>query len=190
MHTDRSSGAALSDDALLAAAKSDPGQFALLYDRYVDAVFRYCHRRLDDREAAEDATSQIFEKAFSNLPKCRDEWFRPWLFRIAHNVVIDCYRQRRPTVELLDDALQMADEAENPEERAISSESAATLRQLLELLSAEQREVIELRLAGLNGTESMAVLGISREVLGSRTYRAMNRLRSLIEDAEALGVRS
>ncbi len=54
-----------SDDALVAASLSDRQAFGLLYDRYVDAVSRYCNGRLRDREAAEDATSLIFARALS-----------------------------------------------------------------------------------------------------------------------------
>src|SRR5262245_60361601 len=76
------------DDALLVMrAQAEPSAFTVLYDRYVEAVYRYCDRRLGDRTAAEDATSVIFTRAFVNLPKYRAGTFRGWLFTIAHNVV-------------------------------------------------------------------------------------------------------
>ena len=75
------------DDALVAAAREDPAEFAVLYRRYVDAVYRYCHRRLGNREAAEDATSLVFTKAIDALPRYRAGGFRAWLFAIAHNTI-------------------------------------------------------------------------------------------------------
>ncbi len=55
-----------SDSALVAAARADRRAFAPLYNRYVDPVYRYCLRRLGDRAAAEDATSQVFSKGLAN----------------------------------------------------------------------------------------------------------------------------
>ena len=70
-------------------AQRDPYAFALLYTRYLDPIHRYCYRRLGSREAAEDATSLVFAKALSALPRYHDTSFRSWLFTIAHHVVID-----------------------------------------------------------------------------------------------------
>lgn len=174
----------LDDAALLAAAKGNRVQFAHLYDRYVQQVYRYCDRRLRDREAAEDATSQTFEKAFASLGRCPDDAFRAWLFTIAHNVVVDVQRKHRPQ-RPIEDAVHVADQEPEPEIVVLSQESIRSVRDLLPLLTPDQRAVIELRLAGLSGTETMQVLDISRDVLGARTYRALARMRSLLAAEEA-----
>src|SRR4051812_44637441 len=83
-------GTELSDAVLVARSKVDPQTFALLYQRYVTAIYRYCYHRLGSAESAEDATSEIFLKALVALPRHRDnQSFRSWLFAIAHNVVTD-----------------------------------------------------------------------------------------------------
>src|SRR4051812_47033929 len=84
------------DAVLVARAQRDPNEFAALYLRYVDPVFRYCYRSLGTRDAAADATSQIFANAISALPRCDGSTFRPWLFAIAHNALMDVHRARRP----------------------------------------------------------------------------------------------
>jgi RNA polymerase sigma-70 factor (ECF subfamily) len=180
-------GSEQDDTVLLLAAKADPRSFAALYGRYADAVYRYCDRRLRDCHAAEDATSQVFERAFVNLSKCRHDAFRPWLFTIAHNVVVDAFRRRRHLVPL-ENAERVPDVCESPEDAALSGETARTVRDLLQALTPDQRAVIELRLAGLTGTESMKLLGISRPVLGARTFRAMNTMRALLQATEANAV--
>jgi RNA polymerase sigma-70 factor (ECF subfamily) len=168
------------DDALLVErAQAEPGAFAPLYDRYVDAVFRYCDRRLGDRSAAEDATSTIFMRAFVNLPRFHAGSFRGWLFTIAHNVVADEYRRHRP-VAPIEDADERTDPAPTPEELAIDAEAVASVRQLLGRLSPDQQQIIELRLAGLTGEEIVAVLGRSRGAVDALTYRAVARLRDLL----------
>src|SRR5690349_12775031 len=140
----------LADASLVAEAKRDRRAFAPLYRRYVDRVYRYCDRVLGDRELAEDATSLVFTKALAGLPRCRDDAFRSWLFSIAHNVIVDTQRARVSTsplteaVEIADGALDRA-----PEAHALVGDDARTIRALLAHLSPEQREILELRLAGL-----------------------------------------
>jgi RNA polymerase sigma-70 factor (ECF subfamily) len=77
------------DDALVARAREDRRAFAPLYERYFDAVYRYCYHRLGNWTDAEDATSLVFANALGALPRFRDHAgsFRSWLFTIAHNVV-------------------------------------------------------------------------------------------------------
>ena len=83
--------------AIIALAKRDPAAFAPLYQEYLGPVYRYCYRRLGSREAAEDATSLVFERALRALPTFRGASFRAWLFTIAHNAVTDAYRRRGAT---------------------------------------------------------------------------------------------
>ncbi|HEY7032089.1 MAG TPA: sigma-70 family RNA polymerase sigma factor [Thermomicrobiales bacterium] len=175
------------EDALLVAhAQVDPSAFTVLYDRYVEAVYRYCDRRLGDRTAAEDATSTIFTRAFVNLPKYRTGTFRGWLFTIAHNVVVDEHRRRRPDapIEAADETI---DPAPTPEDLAIDAEAAASVRALLSRLSPDQRQILELRLAGLSGEEIVAVLGRSRAAVDALAYRAVNRLRELLGERATEG---
>jgi RNA polymerase sigma factor (sigma-70 family) len=84
------------DLGLVALAQADPRAFACLYRRFFDQVYWYCFGRLGDAKSAEDATSEVFAKVLAALPRyeAREPSFRAWLFRIAHNVVLDCPRQR------------------------------------------------------------------------------------------------
>jgi DNA-directed RNA polymerase specialized sigma24 family protein len=93
----RTETAATSDEEalLVARAKEDLTAFAPLYARYLTPVYRYCYARLGDREAAEDATSQVFTRALVALPEHRGGSFGAWLFAIALNVVAN--QHRRPT---------------------------------------------------------------------------------------------
>ena len=75
----------LSDQALVERAQRNPAAFEGLYDRYLDPIYAYCHRRLGTRELAEDATSQVFVQALAALPRFRAHSFRAWLYTIAHN---------------------------------------------------------------------------------------------------------
>ena len=171
----------MTDAELAERAAADPQAFALLYARYLDPVYRYCLRRLGSRAAAEDAASIVFTKVLAGLPRYRAESFRAWLFTIAHHVVVDQYREARPS-QPLEDAFAVADAAPSPEEAAIAAEDRSTVRALLDLLTERQREVVELRLAGLTGAEIARALGRSQSDVNVTQFRAMARLR------ERLGV--
>lgn len=167
------------DAALVARARDDPLAFAALYDRYIDAIYGYCVLRLGRREVAEDAASVIFSRAFAGLPRYRGPSFRAWLFGIAHHVVIDVYRTTRSDLSL-DAARDLDDPARSPEEAAIASESERALAAALACLTPDQRQVIELRLAGLTGAEIGAALGRSQGAIAVAQHRAMRRLRLLL----------
>ncbi len=174
-----------SDDeaALVARAKRDRQAFASLYHRYFDLVYRYCYRRLGSREAAADATSQVFANALGKIGGCRDESFRSWLFAIAHNVVTDCYRAAHPE-EALEAALEIHDPTPDPEALALAAEDRRLIQTLLTRLPEGQRQVAELRLAGLNGAEIGQVLGRSRSWVDTTQFRAVARMRKLLGIAE------
>lgn len=176
-----------SDDALAARSLHDPEAFTLLYRAYALDVYRYCYRRLQDRDSAEDATSQTFVNAYAGLRRLGHKPFRPWLFAIAHNVVVDMHRARRP-LSPLDDVDVQEDPDPSPETRAIAREQRDAMQRLLRQLSKRDREVVELRMAGLTGREIAQALGCSRDAVRAAQYRAMHRLRELLE-TEGIGER-
>ncbi|MDI3340942.1 MAG: sigma-70 family RNA polymerase sigma factor [Sphaerobacter sp.] len=171
---------AVDEEALVERARRDPRAFAVLYARYADPVYRFCYRRLGEVEAAEDATSQVFLKALAALPRYRAGSFRSWLFTIAYHVVADRYRERRPD-RLPDTTPEPIDPGLTPEEALLHSEAHRSVRALLARLSPEQREVVELRLAGLNGAEIARVLGRSHGSVRALQYRAAQRLRAALD---------
>lgn len=164
---------------LVALAQRDRRAFAPLYTRYFDPVYRYCYRRLGSPEAAADATSQTFAKALAALPSCRAETFRPWLFAIAHNVLTDGFRGSRFD-QPLESAAEVVDAAPSPEDLAVVAEERTTLERLLVQLQPEQRQILELRLAGLTSKEIAAALGRTPNAVDQAQFRAVNRLRTLL----------
>ena len=172
---------AVDDADLVAWAQADRQAFAVLYRRYLDPVHQYCYRRLGSREAAEDATSLVFTKAFVSLPGYRAGSFRSWLFAIAYHVITDDLRSRRVVAEL-NAATEVPDREPTPEEVVIAAEASSSVVRLLDHLPASQRRVVELRLAGLTGREVAAVLGCSLPAVKIAQVRAYSRLRSLLAD--------
>ena len=169
------------DAALVAAARPDPRAFVALYERYVERVYGYCHARLGDREAAEDATSEVFTKALAAIGRYEDILFAAWLFRIARNVVVDA-RRRRPAAPL-DTLDERPDPARGPDEAAVGTAERAAVRAALAALPADERAPVELPYAGWSGEEIAARLGRSPAAVKQLRYRAMRRLRAALARA-------
>lgn len=173
-------GTGEADALLVSRVQQDPAAFAELYRRYLNPIYGYCWRRLGSREAAEDATSQIFLKALGALPQYRgDHTFRSWLFTIAHNVVVDHYRAHRPD-RPLDEAVNVSDHHQSPEDLAVAAADAAAMRAMLGNLTPDQARVIELRLAGLSESEIARVLNRRPGSVRATQFRALGRLRTLL----------
>jgi DNA-directed RNA polymerase specialized sigma24 family protein len=86
-----------SDAALLAAARTDPGAFRELYDRYADRVLGYHQRRCRDEDAAHELTAETFAQVWLVRARFRDDCdgsAGPWLFGIARNVLLVSVRRR------------------------------------------------------------------------------------------------
>ncbi len=166
--------------------KERDAAFASFYRENLDDVFRYCYFRLGSREAAEDATSDIFTKALASFASYTGKGSRrSWLFSIAHNAVIDQHRRKRPTVPF-DDLDEIEDERDGPESIALSNTEQAEVHALLQQLPDTQRQILELRLAGLTGAEIAEVLGRTHAAVKIAQVRAYQALRKLLVQQGAL----
>ncbi len=170
--------AAPTDEELARRAAGDRWAFAVLYRRWAEPVYRYCYRRLLTREGAEDVTSQVMTQAFASIARFHGNSFPAWLFTIAHNAIVSTVR--RPSWRLtgpLADDLPLADPSPGPEELALAGEASRRLYTALAVLSVEQRQVIELRLADLTTGEIAQVTGRTVEAVRMLQHRAIRRLR-------------
>jgi RNA polymerase sigma factor (sigma-70 family) len=179
--------AATWDDAALAiAAREDQQAFSILYDRYLTPMYRYCYARLGSREAAEDATSEVFLKALSGIDGYRNGVFVAWLFRIAQRVIIDAYRRGGRSAPL--SALELASSPDClPEDHALINDERSALHTALARLPADQRSVLELQLAGWSGQDIAAALGKTHAAIKMLRYRAVERLRGILTDTDVFG---
>jgi RNA polymerase sigma-70 factor (ECF subfamily) len=166
------------EEAIIARARHNPAAFAPLYRHYVRPIYAFCHQRLGDRELAEDATSQGFVNALAALPRYQTGSFRAWLCAIARNVVADM-RRRHPNAQLAE-GWELADARRLPEDELLVADSERSVAQLLSHLTPDQREIVELRLAGLNGAEIANVLGRSHGAIRAIQFRAYQKLREFL----------
>lgn len=165
------------EQAEIRAAQQNRAAFAPLYERYADAVYGYCLRRLSDPELAADTTAEVFTRAMTTIGTFRGRSFRSWLFTIARNAVIDRYRARKP-VESLPETL--VSRQMSPEDIAIQRETRLELQAALVHLTDQQQDVITLRLAGLKGKEIATAMDMTLGAVKATQVRAFARLRELM----------
>ncbi|MER5514747.1 RNA polymerase sigma factor [Streptomyces sp. NPDC002763] len=176
-----------SDARVIARSREEPEQFAVLFDRYADAVHRYAARRLGP-EAAEDLMAETFITAFQRrhtYDLARAD-ARPWLFGIATNLVGRHRRAEARRFRALSRLPEPVVHEEPVADRAVARAGATGVRRELAAalggLSARHRDVVLLvAWADLDYEEAAEALGVPVGTIRSRLHRARGRLR------EALG---
>ncbi len=159
--------------------RGDQDAFASLYDTYRAGIRRYILIRVADPELAEDLTSLVFLKAWENLNTFRTgrSPFAAWLYRIAHNAVIDHYRTSKTVVSLEEAAplqLSFSDEIDKKLDLQILAQE---LLQGLKVLTGTQQEVLILRfILGFTTPEIAQSLNKQQGAVRALQMRALKRL--------------
>jgi RNA polymerase sigma-70 factor (ECF subfamily) len=177
------------DDAIIRRAQAlDSGALAELYNRHFDGIYRYLFTRTHHQADAEDLTEQVFLKMVDSIHRYRPRGvaFSSWLYRIAHNLLVDRYRRAgREAVELTDrvrDGRPHADPAtlvQNHEERR-------ELLAAVQRLTPEQQQVITMRFIDNLEVDEIARLMRRRPgAIHSMQHRALASLyRFLLEPGQ------
>ena len=181
------------EDAALArrAAAGDADAFGVLYDRYMDAVYRYVFYRVRNEAEAEDVTSDVFMRALRAIPKYEPrQAFLAWLYRIARNAVIDRSRRRAARQQVsFEDALAHpnADQVVNPDEGLLAGSDASVVRRAMQQLTPLQQEILVLRYVEGYDTKTISKLVGKRDgTIRGIEFRALTTLRGLIPSREQL----
>ncbi|HOW77082.1 MAG TPA: RNA polymerase sigma factor [Candidatus Competibacteraceae bacterium] len=177
------------DDAdetlMLRYRDGDAGAFARLYARHKGPLYRYFLRQCGQPAVAEELFQDVWLKLITAragyVPQAR---FATWLYRIAHNRLVDYYRasQRNLPVSYASDCPEWAEVPapveEQPENREDRRRQAERLLELLAELPEAQREAVLLKEeAGLSLEEIAQTTGTGRETVKSRLRYALARLR-------------
>jgi RNA polymerase sigma-70 factor (ECF subfamily) len=173
--------------ALVQAAQAGDGEaFGKLYDRYVDAVFRFIFYRVNDRALAEDFTSETFLRALRRISTINYQGrdIGAWFMTIARNIVFDHSKSARFRLELTTgEVIDGDDRAPSPESAVLTSLTNARLLEAVNTLNDEQKECIVLRfLNGLSVAETAEVMGKNDGAIKALQHRAVKRLAGLVAD--------
>lgn len=168
------------------ASQHDPEAFAELYDLYVDKIYNYVYYKVGNATEAEDLTAQVFMKAWEAIGNYRWQGhsFSPWLFRIAHNLVVDYHRARRQTVVL--EAVETGPHKplatdDRPEQVLHHLMTMERVREAIRQLTEEQQTVIILRfLEGYSTAEIAEIMGKRRGAVRGLQFRGLAALRKIL----------
>jgi RNA polymerase sigma-70 factor (ECF subfamily) len=169
------------DRQLVEQARQDPAAFGALYDRYVDRIFVYTARLMQDDAAAQDVTAVTFEKALRHIR--RYEWqnksFAAWLYRIARNEAISRLRRQKwlsPRQWFGSTELRVTETAVQ------TRQTNQAIHQALARLRPKDRDIIVLRYLDELSSEDVAeILACSTDIVYVRLHRALTRLRVELE---------
>lgn len=170
---------------LIARAQSgDARALSALYQAYVQAVYRYFLIRVGEPTQAEDLTADVFLRVVDGLPRYRERGlpFGAWVFRIAHDKLIDHYRRaaRRPVASLTE---SIRSRSPSPADSAEAGETWQALQSALTNLTDEQRNVIQFRFIEEWSLEETArAMNKSINAIKALQHRALNTLRRRIND--------
>lgn len=165
------------DNLVEGAKHGDADAFGVLYDRYQPEILRYLVNHVRDHATAEDLTQQVFLKAWQAIPRYeqRNVPFKSWLYRMAHNQMVDHFRTKRTTVDL--EGIDRAEPAE-AEALVIAGETRKVLEGALLRLSTDHREVLVLRfLMEKSAAEIGAIMGRKEVTVRGLQLRALRALR-------------
>jgi RNA polymerase sigma-70 factor (ECF subfamily) len=174
--------------ALIERARSDPEAFGLLYERYVGKIYNYIYYRVGNHYDAEDLTARTFYRALNHIAEYtpRGAPFSAWLYRIAHNLVVNWHRdrQRHQLVSLeeviLHTPLEHGEELHQLSEREDEKERLlAAVRRLPE----DRQQLLILKFVeGLSNVEIGQIMGRSEGAIKSLYYRTLLSLREMLEE--------
>jgi RNA polymerase sigma-70 factor (ECF subfamily) len=171
------------EENLVRRAKERDGRaFAQLYEEYFDKIFRYVALKIGDQMEAEDITQQVFLNAIRAISsfKLKGIPFSAWLFRIAHNQVVDHLRKKtRRSVSSIDKVSLCADD--DPTQTLGRKMDVERLNSATRKLTLAQQEVISLRFAGeMSIAEVAKVMGKSEGAIKALQHSAIVALRKVL----------
>ena len=184
----------LTDDMLVALYLDGNNRaFDEILNRHKDRLYSYIFFLVRSREVAEDIFQETFVKAIVNLQQGRytadDNKFYAWLTRIAHNLVIDLFRQERNENQISNDEAEVdlfnnqAYSEGTIESRIVNSQVLADVRRLIDYLPANQREVIYMRYyQSLSFKDIATITGVSINTALGRVRYAILNMRRIAEE--------
>lgn len=159
-------------------ARGETEAFGVLYDRYIEKIYRFIYYKTFSKEVSEDLVSDVFTKAFGKIGSydTGKGSFSAWLYRIARNAVIDHYRTKKATTPI-EDEFDLGTDDRTPE--ALDAlRTLAHVTEYMETLTPKQREIITLRVWEEKSYREIAeIVGGSEDSVKMAFSRSIRELR-------------
>lgn len=169
------------------ARRRDAQAFGVLYNIYFDKIYKYVYYKIKRKEEAEDLTGLVFLKAWEAIENFRWQGypFSTWLYRIAHNQLVDTYRTHRETLPL--EFVERDDSGIDPFEAVERASLLTQIRVALKHLTYEQQRVVTLRyFEGYSISEIAAMMNKGPDAIRALQHRALRVLQPRMRSGEPL----
>lgn len=166
---------------------ADQSAFAEVYEAYAGRIYRYLLSRTSSQSDAEELTSRTFLNAFAGLSRyrARRRGFSVWLMTIAHNLLVNWYRDRgrRPPMAPLEAAIDIPAETPGPESSLETNELNQRVREAIDELAPDRQQLITLKYVnGLSNAEIGRIMGRTEGAVKSLHHRTLRRLQGTLSD--------
>jgi len=169
------------EEKLVKDAKKNKSLFSKLYKHYYPHISRFINNRVYSSDDAEDITSSVFQKAFMGIEsfKWQGVSFSSWLYRIAHNTLVDYYRNQekhKGQIKIIDDIHES--KFNTPEQDAIEYYQSEFMQKLLEILPEREKLIIYHKFyEGRTNKEIAIQLNITETNVSTIIFRVLKKLK-------------
>jgi RNA polymerase sigma-70 factor (ECF subfamily) len=168
--------------SLVAAAKTDISAFERLYDLYFNYIYRYCRNRLPNKEMTEDVVSLVFTKAITAIKQfdtSKGFRFGSWLYKTAHNAIIDLLKKERHSQKVsLDDIEEFSELTASDPDYAEKTEERTRVLTVLETMHERYQFILTLRFfEDLSIERIAAVMNMKPIHVSTILYRALTQFK-------------
>jgi RNA polymerase sigma-70 factor, ECF subfamily len=171
------------------AQQLDQAALTQIYEENFDKIYRYVVLKIGDRTEAEDMTQQVFLNALQSISSYKNKGLpiSSWLYRIAHNQIVDHLRKNSKRANVpLDDSLPIPDTDPDPQYAAEMKFEIEEVSAACKKLTPAQQEVISLRFASeLSITECAAVMHKTEGAIKALQHSAVAALRKILSPEAA-----
>ena len=178
-------------DTVKLAVSGDAEAFSYLYEQNVTRIYNYIFYRIGSEADAEDLTARVFHRAFGHIEKYQEKGvpFTAWLYRIAHNLTANWYRDTRRRKEVsLEDHSDIPHLAELPERELEKTQEKELLLNAIRRLPQDRQQLILLKfLEDLSNGEIAVIMGKTEGAIKSLYHRSLIALRQQVMEINGLG---
>jgi RNA polymerase sigma-70 factor (ECF subfamily) len=171
-----------SESELIAlACQGNAEAFGALYEQYIDQIYNYIYFRTSNGKDAEDICSRVFLRALNHIERYEDRGypFSAWLYRIAHNLVVNWYRdsERVEEISLLDQYPPPTEDG-SVEERIEKIDEKEQLLKVINRLPEDRKELLILKhVEGLTNFEIGQIMDRTEGAIKALYHRTLETLR-------------
>ncbi len=172
------------EEKIIDLTKKDIGQFHPLYEKYFKKIFLYIYHKTNERDISADLTSQVFVKALTNIHQYQRKGasFSSWLFRIAHNEVMQLFRSnsRQRWVTIDDHMLEgLLEDSQGPDYEMLEK----NMHLIINELEIQEVQLLELKYFDNKSYKEMGViLNMTETNVKTKTWRVIEKIRKKIKE--------